>query len=285
MTAVAAIHVRDVGDFIREQRRGAQISLRQLARQAGVSNPYLSQIERGLRRPSAEILQQIAKALRISAEVLYVQAGILEEREGGEDLIAAVHADDGLTERQKQVIVDIYDAFRRENALAGIVPATKPATAPRPAPDAPRTAAADTESDTDGAAGPDTPGGSAGRKPAGSRRAAGASGTARAPGTARASTGAGAASATRSVAKAARSTTGKAARAATGKAARSTATTDKAKGGAEPGGPPGATARGSGDGRRTSRSSGTRGSSADDAAPPAAQSPAARESSTGDSTT
>ncbi|MCK9925639.1 helix-turn-helix domain-containing protein [Frankia sp. Mgl5] len=122
---MAAIHVRDVGDFIREQRRGAQISLRQLARQAGVSNPYLSQIERGLRRPSAEILQQIAKALRISAEVLYVQAGILEEREGGEDLLAAVHADETLTERQKQVIVDIYDAFRRENALAGLTPGAR----------------------------------------------------------------------------------------------------------------------------------------------------------------
>ncbi|WP_154675510.1 helix-turn-helix domain-containing protein [Parafrankia elaeagni] len=129
---MAAIHVRDVGDFIREQRRGAQISLRQLARQAGVSNPYLSQIERGLRRPSAEILQQIAKALRISAEVLYVQAGILEEREGGEDLLAAVHADDTLTERQKQVIVDIYDAFRRENALAGAGLSARPA-AMRPA--------------------------------------------------------------------------------------------------------------------------------------------------------
>ncbi|ABW15501.1 transcriptional regulator, XRE family [Parafrankia sp. EAN1pec] len=126
---MAAIHVRDVGDFIREQRRGAQISLRQLARQAGVSNPYLSQIERGLRRPSAEILQQIAKALRISAEVLYVQAGILEEREGGEDLLAAVHADETLTERQKQVIVDIYDAFRRENALAGLTPGARGATA------------------------------------------------------------------------------------------------------------------------------------------------------------
>ncbi|WP_035753037.1 helix-turn-helix domain-containing protein [Parafrankia discariae] len=122
---MAAIHVRDVGDFIREQRRGAQISLRQLARQAGVSNPYLSQIERGLRRPSAEILQQIAKALRISAEVLYVQAGILEEREGGEDLLAAVHTDETLTERQKQVIVDIYDAFRRENALAGLTPGVR----------------------------------------------------------------------------------------------------------------------------------------------------------------
>ncbi|MEX5631155.1 helix-turn-helix domain-containing protein [Parafrankia sp. FMc2] len=129
---MAAIHVRDVGDFIREQRRGAQISLRQLARQAGVSNPYLSQIERGLRRPSAEILQQIAKALRISAEVLYVQAGILDEREGGEDLLAAVHADDTLTERQKQVIVDIYDAFRRENALAGAGSTARPA-AMRPA--------------------------------------------------------------------------------------------------------------------------------------------------------
>ncbi|MBX6389025.1 MAG: helix-turn-helix transcriptional regulator [Frankia sp.] len=110
--------MRELGDFIRDQRRAAQISLRQLAKQAGVSNPYLSQIERGLRKPSAEILQQIAKALRISAEVLYVQAGILEEREGGEDVHTAVLADEVLTARQKQVILDIYDAFRRENALA-----------------------------------------------------------------------------------------------------------------------------------------------------------------------
>jgi transcriptional regulator with XRE-family HTH domain len=116
---MAALNVRELGDFIRDQRRTAQISLRQLAKQAGVSNPYLSQIERGLRKPSAEILQQIAKALRISAEVLYVQAGILEEREGGEDVHAAVLADEFLTARQKQVVLDIYDAFRRENAVAG----------------------------------------------------------------------------------------------------------------------------------------------------------------------
>jgi len=74
------LNMRGLGEYIRDQRRTAQISLRQLARQAGVSNPYLSQIERGLRKPSAEILQQIAKALRISAEAMYVQAGILEEQ-------------------------------------------------------------------------------------------------------------------------------------------------------------------------------------------------------------
>jgi transcriptional regulator with XRE-family HTH domain len=120
---VAALNVRELGDFIRDQRRTAQISLRQLAKQAGVSNPYLSQIERGLRRPSAEILQQIAKALRISAEVLYVQAGILEERHGGENVSAAVLADDSLSERQKQVVLDIYEAFCRENAVAGRISA------------------------------------------------------------------------------------------------------------------------------------------------------------------
>ncbi|WP_462187199.1 MULTISPECIES: helix-turn-helix domain-containing protein [unclassified Frankia] len=115
---MAALNVRDLGDFIRDQRHTAQISLRQLAKQAGVSNPYLSQIERGLRRPSAEILQQIAKALRISAEVLYVQAGILEKRQGGENVMAAVLADESLSERQKQVVLDIYEAFCRENAIA-----------------------------------------------------------------------------------------------------------------------------------------------------------------------
>ena len=75
---MAGPKVGSIGEYIREQRQRAKISLRQLAEQAGVSNPYLSQIERGLRKPSAEILQQIAKGLRISAEVLYVQAGILE---------------------------------------------------------------------------------------------------------------------------------------------------------------------------------------------------------------
>src|SRR5207253_5232130 len=105
-----------IGDFFREQREQAQVSLRQLARLAGVSNPYLSQIERGLRKPSADILQQIAKGLRISAEQLYIRAGILESREGNPELVAAILADEGLGERQKQVLVDIYESFRRENA-------------------------------------------------------------------------------------------------------------------------------------------------------------------------
>jgi transcriptional regulator with XRE-family HTH domain len=108
--------LRNVGDYIREQRNAAQVSLRQLARAAGVSNPYLSQIERGLRKPSAEILQQIAKALRISAEQLYVQAGILDERVGDDTVTAAILGDAGLTERQKQVLLEIYESFRRENA-------------------------------------------------------------------------------------------------------------------------------------------------------------------------
>ncbi|GAA1345526.1 helix-turn-helix domain-containing protein [Saccharothrix algeriensis] len=105
---------RGIGDYIRQQRNTAKISLRQLARLAGVSNPYLSQIERGLRKPSAEILQQIARGLRISAEALYVEAGILEQREGGALADAIVAAPD-LTERQKQVLLDVYESFRREN--------------------------------------------------------------------------------------------------------------------------------------------------------------------------
>jgi transcriptional regulator with XRE-family HTH domain len=108
--------LRDVGDYIREQRNAAQVSLRQLAKAAGVSNPYLSQIERGLRKPSAEILQQIAKALRISAEQLYVRAGILDERVGDDTVTATILGDAGLTERQKQVLLEIYESFRRENA-------------------------------------------------------------------------------------------------------------------------------------------------------------------------
>ncbi len=118
MTAAGNLGVGSLGDYIREQRNSSQISLRQLAKLAGVSNPYLSQIERGLRKPSAEILQQIAKALRISAEALYVQAGILEQREGGGLVVDALLADEGLTERQKQVLLEIYDSFRRENAAA-----------------------------------------------------------------------------------------------------------------------------------------------------------------------
>ena len=108
----------NIGDFIRDLRRNAKISLRQLAKLAGVSNPYLSQIERGLRKPSAEILQQIAKALRISAEALYIQAGILEQREGSRIVADAVQADEVLTERQKQVLLEIYESFRKENADA-----------------------------------------------------------------------------------------------------------------------------------------------------------------------
>ena len=122
--------VRHLGEFIREQRTTAKISLRELAKSAGVSNPYLSQIERGLRKPSAEILQQIAKALRISAEALYVQAGILEQREGSGLVADAVHADEALTERQKQVLLEIYESFRKENA------ASAPAGAPAPADEA-----------------------------------------------------------------------------------------------------------------------------------------------------
>ena len=108
---------RDIGEYIKQQRNNAKISLRQLSKLAGVSNPYLSQIERGLRKPSAEILQQIAKGLRISAEALYVQAGILDLPQGG-PVADAVRADTTLTERQKQVLLDIYESFRRENAAA-----------------------------------------------------------------------------------------------------------------------------------------------------------------------
>jgi transcriptional regulator with XRE-family HTH domain len=106
--------VDDIGAYIRSQRESAQVSMRQLARTAGVSNPYLSQIERGLRKPSAEILQQIAKGLRISAEALYVKAGFLDERPASA-VNDAVLADPGLSERQKQVLLDIYQSFRREH--------------------------------------------------------------------------------------------------------------------------------------------------------------------------
>src|SRR5438309_12078346 len=112
---MASLNVGSLGEYIREQRRHAQYSLRQLADAAGVSNPYLSQIERGLRKPSAEILQQIAKALRISAEALYVQAGILDERYGDSDVQAAVLSDAALTERQKQVLLELVESFRRES--------------------------------------------------------------------------------------------------------------------------------------------------------------------------
>jgi len=115
---MASLNVGNLGEYLREQRRTAQLSLRQLADAAGVSNPYLSQIERGLRKPSAEVLQQVAKALRISAETLYVRAGILDEQERDElETRAVILADPSINERQKQVLLQIYESFRKENGL------------------------------------------------------------------------------------------------------------------------------------------------------------------------
>ncbi|MHA3702816.1 helix-turn-helix domain-containing protein [Jatrophihabitans sp. YIM 134969] len=113
--ATPAAAAQTIGHFIREQREAAQVSVRQLAQRAGVSNPYLSQIERGLRKPSAEILQQIAHGLSISAEQLYTRAGLLETR-SPTDVTAAILADASLSERHKHVLVEIYESFRRESA-------------------------------------------------------------------------------------------------------------------------------------------------------------------------
>ena len=111
------MNVLKVGSFIRDQRLSAKLSLRKAAGLAGVSIPYLSQIERGLRKPSAEILQAIAKGLRISAETLYVQAGILEERPAS-DVAAALMADVSITESQRQALFQIYRAFQEETGRA-----------------------------------------------------------------------------------------------------------------------------------------------------------------------
>ena len=111
----------DLGAFIREQRAIARLSLRKLSELAEISNPYLSQIERGLRKPSAEILQQIAKALRISSETLYVRAGILEDREGELDLPTEILRDLYISEDQKQTLIKVYLSFRRENEADGSV--------------------------------------------------------------------------------------------------------------------------------------------------------------------
>ncbi|CCG05316.1 helix-turn-helix domain-containing protein [Blastococcus saxobsidens] len=107
-----------VGDFIREQRSAARVSLRELARTAGVSNPYLSQVERGLRKPSAEILASIARGLKISAETLYEQAGILDRRTGNPDTVAAIRNDDALSERHKAVLLELYETYVREHRAA-----------------------------------------------------------------------------------------------------------------------------------------------------------------------
>jgi transcriptional regulator with XRE-family HTH domain len=118
LAAVVSTAASDIGSFIRAQREAAQVSVRQLAEKAGVSNPYLSQIERGLRKPSADVLKQLAKALRVSAEVLYVQAGILEPSESSE-VRDAIVTDTAITERQKQVLLDTYASFVQQNEAAG----------------------------------------------------------------------------------------------------------------------------------------------------------------------
>ncbi|MBU2695793.1 MULTISPECIES: helix-turn-helix domain-containing protein [Pimelobacter] len=138
--------VGSLGDYLKEQRTSARLSLRQLADQAGVSNPYLSQIERGLRKPSAEVLQQIAKALRISAEQLYIRAGILSPDDGvGGSVELAIVSDTGLTERQKQSLLDVYASFLALNAAESEGSAEAADEAPE---DAPTT----TETDTDAVA-------------------------------------------------------------------------------------------------------------------------------------
>jgi transcriptional regulator with XRE-family HTH domain len=123
IAAVVTNAAQDIGSFIRAQREAAQVSVRQLAEKAGVSNPYLSQIERGLRKPSADVLNQIAKALRVSAEVLYVQAGILEPTEASA-VRGAIITDIAITERQKQVLLDIYSSFCQQNQTAREEPTT-----------------------------------------------------------------------------------------------------------------------------------------------------------------
>lgn len=111
--------IGSLGDYLKEQRLASRLSLRQLADQVGVSNPYLSQIERGLRRPSAEVLQQLARALRISAEQLYVRAGIMHPDPGRAGSVELAILDDaGLTERQKQSLLDVYSSFLALNAAA-----------------------------------------------------------------------------------------------------------------------------------------------------------------------
>ncbi|MDV3133935.1 helix-turn-helix domain-containing protein [Mycobacterium sp. 29Ha] len=114
IAAVVSNAAQDIGTFIRTQREAAQVSVRQLAEKAGVSNPYLSQIERGLRKPSADVLNQIAKALRVSAEVLYIRAGILEPSENNE-VRDVIITDSAITERQKQVLLEIYTSFVQQN--------------------------------------------------------------------------------------------------------------------------------------------------------------------------
>jgi len=125
------ISVHDLGEYLREQRQSAQLSLRQLSEVAGISNPYISQIERGLKKPSAEILQALAKALRISAESLYVRAGILDELTdlGGVpavDVTDAIRADPKLNGRQRTALLDVYESFVGEKAASKALRASTP---------------------------------------------------------------------------------------------------------------------------------------------------------------
>jgi transcriptional regulator with XRE-family HTH domain len=144
---MARIDVDVLGEYIREQRDAAQLSLRQLARTAGVSNPYLSQVERGLKRPSAEILSKIAAALAISAESLYLRAGILQAREGDPEVTSSLATDPTLTERQRQTLLEMYAAFQLTNAAASRdTRADAPTNAGGTDP-APRNAAADPDRD------------------------------------------------------------------------------------------------------------------------------------------
>jgi transcriptional regulator with XRE-family HTH domain len=129
---------RDLGEFIRDQRRLGHLSLRKLSEMAGISNPYLSQIERGLRKPSADILQQLARALHISAESLYIRAGILDPRDDDSDVIGTIGRDPYLTDTQKKALVTVYESFRLENGNLG-----------QPSPDANTTADAHVDADVD----------------------------------------------------------------------------------------------------------------------------------------
>ena len=114
VSTAASDMASDIGSFIRDLRENAQVSVRQLAERSGVSNPYLSQVERGLRKPSADVLSQIAKALRVSAEVLYVRAGILEPSDKSQ-VRDAIITDTAITERQKQILLEIYASFSQQN--------------------------------------------------------------------------------------------------------------------------------------------------------------------------
>lgn len=170
---VSLTKVGELGRFIRDQRRTARLSLRKMAQMAEISNPYLSQIERGLRRPSAEILQSIAKALRISAETLYVKAGILEERvEGSMDTMTALLRDHALSEKQKQVLIEIYQSFRTEDeAPFAEAPFPEDRAPTEPSRPKPKSAAVDASAKPKTAARKKTPTSAAGNKRAPSKRA------------------------------------------------------------------------------------------------------------------